>query len=209
MNTNGQIGATISWFVGFLTIVIILALFFFMGFGTMLIQQTIQGKPEVLLPDEEAFHKSEQQRQLFVLLESETEKKEMYYLFKDYIGIIKRYETFGAELRGNIPIEYNAIKTRKETPIRFGLDRQILDFGNCFELFIIDNELKNRDYGTGKSGPMDPLYYFNYPLEKTIEQKIRDPSVAFNLDLDYSFFFPENSFALIKYLPAKCPDINI
>ncbi len=191
-NKKAQIGQTVSWFIGFLVIIIILFLFLFMGTSKTAIDRVTQGKQEITLIQTTAYNQSEQQRQIFVLFEDEYEDKTNYEITKEAIDSI--------EPKKNLDPDTEEYKRIQES-----LTDYLSKNKQCFQLFIIDEELIKRGGGTG-GWYFEPFYYFTFPKESELDKIRRFEYEEGKTHNDkYSFFFPTKSFTLIKYLGVNCP----
>lgn len=191
-NNRAQIGATISWFVGFLTIILILIVFLAIGIGKNVVQSAIDGKPKIEIGDSTIFGKSEQQRQMFVLFEGEFENKTNYDIVKSLTQIIQQRSKLDSELK-EFKLLNQSLTSKKSD--------------NCFSFYVLDKKTTfvadpSASGGVDASG-YDIHYYFYFPkrmfhIETSVTKDIREGT--------QTFFFPEKPFALIKYISTKCPE---
>ena len=127
---------------------------------------------------------SEQQRGLFVLLESEFEGKKIYDIVEDFVHLSTTRTRFGApSVNRN---EYykllnNSLKAKEDDL--------------CFNLII---NHKQEEYIDGRD------QHFRYYALEFIRSPRHSPNHIEFTKEKYSFFFPEKDFALIKYLPKDC-----
>jgi hypothetical protein len=191
-NKKAQIGQTVSWFIGFLVIIFILFLFIFMGTSKTTIDRVTQGKQEITLIQTTAYNQSEQQRQIFVLFENEYEDKTNYEITKKAIDSIEPKKILDPNKEGYKSMqEYLTDYISKEK--------------DCFQLFIIDEELIKKSGGTG-GWYFEPFYYFTFPSKSELDKIRRFEYEDGKTHNDkYSFFFSTKSFTLIKYFGVNCP----
>ncbi len=194
---KAQTGSALSWFIGSIVVAFILLLFFIFGFGKTAVQQTIQGKPEVKLTETTAFHQSEQQRQMFVFFESEYENKDNYDIIHNLAKKIKKEDISNKE---------DTAYTISEKRLESYLEEQRKSTENCFNFFILDNTISYLGDGFSGYSEGDTIYYLSFPENKRLDKSVSELSRTINLERDYSFFFPEKSFALIKYIPTECSE---
>lgn len=200
-NNRSQTGTALSWFVGSMAVLIILFFFFLFGFGRTIVQQTIQGKPSITTPDIEVFHKSEQQRQLFVLFEEESESKSFYDIQKNFVGIIDRKK---------IPSE-SLEETKRIHNALIDLGTRNKNKNICFN-FHIQNEGVHTDISGAGSGVVlsERIYYLifkglsfysNSDLENLGSLTVPIKSLGIS-----PFFYPEKPFVGIYYSLTKCSE---
>ncbi len=190
-NKKAQLGQTISWFVGFLVIVFILFLFLFFGIAKTAENRATQGKSSIGISQTDSYNKSEQQRQMFVLFEDEYENTQVY----------SKIERVIISLEKDTPANK---KTQEYEDLKEGIESINSKKVTCFNITAIDSSIQTLGDPYASNPPQISHRYFKFPETLSTNQKIYGPNKEGAPAGSYSFFFPEKSFALIKYIPTKC-----
>lgn len=213
---KAQTGTAITWFVGFLAVVLILIIFFLIGFTTTKVEQALKGKPEIARQDQESVYMSEQQRNLFSLMEN----KQNYDILNKFVLELKEItprdrpegpylKSIGEnyEILNETLVDYH--KQRNQEHYWVGAnDQNVLRFRNsdegpgyeCWMFLILD---KQRDGGIFRRE--SPFHFMPADISP---QRGRTDLPVFAYPKAYSFVFPEKPFALIKYVRTECPNKN-
>ncbi|MEM4181898.1 MAG: hypothetical protein QXX68_01960 [Candidatus Pacearchaeota archaeon] len=190
-NKKAQISSTLSWFVA--TIVIFFILMIFVFFAGLKNIKDIKNNivDDVKTVGTAAFLSQEEQRALFYLFEEEVENKKFYYLTEDFIEKID-------------PFCSNKINPKMEDYLKRLNDKNKI-IKICSSFFIV-NGLSYIGDGVSAYSKGRANYCFSYPRGKKypFQTDFKLFSDIEDLSYGYSFFFPEKSFALIKYYIEEC-----
>ena len=193
---KAQISSTLSWFIA--TIVIFFIIVIFLVFSSIKNVTDTQKNigAEVELVGTYAFLKQEQQRGLFVLFERGYENRTNYDLLS---GMRKKI------IRNNYLDQKDGYYAKFSNSLTFFSKEMKEKLGECFNFFIVDEKVSYTGDGFLGYSEGDTFYYFRFPKDSNLDKT--DLLLASTVDLkrDFSFFFPEKSFALIKYIKKECP----
>lgn len=194
-NKKAQVGSSLTWFVATIVVFFFL-LIFLVVFIAYMTKGSITGEmPSAEVLGSSSFQKSEEQRMLFVLFESEYQNRISFDIVYNFVKILEDREK-NYERTKNFELLNKTIHTIHEKN------------KNLFNFFIFNKNMVWVVVDLSGYSEQKVIYYFRFPSNEEIEKKEESLDSVINLQPIYLFYFPEKSFVLISYIKKEYSQKN-